>query len=60
MPDKDALAPVPLLQFSRQLEEWRNAHPPRSRLPEEIWTAAVELARQHGLFRTAHTLRLII
>jgi hypothetical protein len=58
MPDKDALPPAPLLQFSRQLEEWRNAHPPRSRLPEEIWTAAVELARQHGLFRTAHTLRL--
>jgi len=52
------LAPAPLQQLGRQLEEWRNSHPPRSRLPEEIWAAAAEVARQHGLFRTAHTLRL--
>jgi hypothetical protein len=58
MPHKDALASDQLQQLDRQLEEWRNAHRPRSRLPEELWAAAVELARQHGLFRTAHTLRL--
>lgn len=58
MSHKDALVPEQLQQVSRQLEEWRNAHTRRSRLPEELWAAAVELARQHGLFRTAHTLRL--
>jgi hypothetical protein len=28
----------------------------RSPLPEEMWTAAVELARRHGLYRTARAL----
>jgi len=59
MPHKaDALVPEQLQLLSCQLEEWRNAHPRRSRLPEELAAAAVELARQHGLFRTAQTLRL--
>jgi hypothetical protein len=58
MHSKDAPAPDQLQQLGRQLEEWRNAHRPRSRLLEELWAAAVELARQHGLFQTAHTLRL--
>lgn len=58
MPYKDAPVPDQLQQLSRQLEDWRNAHAPHSRLPEELWATAVELAHQHGLFRTAHTLRL--
>lgn len=36
-----------------RLAEWRSGHPERGRLPEEIWTAAVELARKHGVYRTA-------
>ena len=31
---------------------------PRSRLPEELWAAAVELAGQQGLYRAARALRL--
>src|SRR6266851_2254179 len=58
MPHRNAPVPDQLQQLSRQLEEWRNAHAPRSRLPEELLAGAVELARQHGVFRTAHTLRL--
>ena len=58
MPHKDAPVPDELQQIDRRLDEWRSAHAPRSRLPEELWAAAVKLARQHGLFRTAHTLRL--
>jgi hypothetical protein len=58
MPHKDAPVPDQLQQINRRLDEWRSAHAPRARLPEELWAAAVELARQHGLFRTAHTLRL--
>ena len=58
MPHKDTPLPEHLQQLRQRLEEWRNAHARRSRLPEELWAAAVDLARQHGLFRTAHTLRL--
>jgi len=58
MSHKDTPLPEQLQQLRQRLEEWRNAHIRRSRLPEELWAAAVELARQHGLFRTAHTLRL--
>ena len=58
MSQKDAPIPEQLQQLGRQLLEWRNSHAPRSRLSEELWGAAVEVARQHGLFRTAHTLRL--
>jgi hypothetical protein len=39
-----------------RLAEWRKNHPRRSPLPEEMWMAAVELARRHGLYRTARAL----
>lgn len=39
-----------------RLADWRRSHPLRARLPEEIWTAAVELARRHGVYRTARAL----
>ena len=43
--------PIPdeLQQLKQQLEEFRNSNPPRSRLPESIWTAAAEAAQRHGL-----------
>src|SRR5713226_7089791 len=50
--------PDDLLQLSQRLQEWRSAHPPRSRLPETIWVAAVEMAQRHGLHCTAKALRL--
>jgi hypothetical protein len=50
--------PDDLLLLSQQLEEWRGANPPRTRLPESIWAAAVEMAQRHGLHRTTKTLRL--
>jgi hypothetical protein len=50
--------PDDLLQLSQQLAEWRSAHPPRSRLPEPMWMAAVEMAQRHGLHRTAKALRM--
>ena len=50
--------PDDLLQLSQRLQEWRSAHPPRSRLPEPIWVAAAEMAQRHGLHRTAKSLRM--
>ncbi len=53
-------APVPggIAQLQRQLEQFRSSRPPRTKLPESLWQAAVELARQHGINAVAHPLRL--
>jgi hypothetical protein len=37
---------------------WRNTRKRCSPIPETLWSSAVELAREHGLNRTARTLRL--
>ena len=50
--------PEPIVQLQRELEQFRDGHPPRTRLPESLWQSAVELARQHGLYLVAHPLRL--
>lgn len=44
--------------MQRQLEQFRSSHAHRARIPEALWRAAVELARQHGLQAVAHPLRL--
>ena len=53
-------APVPegIAQLQRQLEQFRSSRPARTKLPESLWQAAVELARQHGIHAVAHPLRL--
>jgi hypothetical protein len=43
-------------QVRRQWAEWRSTHAVRSRLPEELWAAAVELARRDGIDATARAL----
>jgi len=48
----------PILQLQRQLEQFRSTRPKRTKLPEALWQAAVELARQHGVYSVAHPLRL--
>ena len=50
--------PEPIVQLQRQLEQFRSTRPHRTKLPETLWQAAVELARQHGLYSVAHPLRL--
>jgi hypothetical protein len=50
--------PEPVAQLQRQLEQFRSAQPRRTKLPEALWQAAVELARQHGVYPVAHPLRL--
>ena len=41
-----------LEELRGRLEEWRKARPGRGRLPEDLWKAAVEAARRHGVYRT--------
>ena len=50
--------PEPILQLQRQLDQFRSTQPRRAKLPESLWQAAVELARQHGVYSVAHPLRL--
>ena len=45
-------------KLQRQLDEFRSTQPHRKKLPETLWQAAVELARQHGVYSVAHPLRL--
>ena len=50
--------PEPILHLQRQLEEFRSCQPRRTKLPDSLWQAAVELARQYGIYPVAHPLRL--
>ena len=52
--------PIPgaIEQLQRQLDEFRSTQPHRTKLPEKLWQAAVELARHQGVYRVAHPLRL--
>jgi hypothetical protein len=50
--------PEPIVQLQRQLDQFRSAQPHRAKIPEALWQAAVELARQHGVYSVAHPLRL--
>ncbi len=47
-----------MLRLYRRFERWRNAHTGRLPIPERLWTAAAELAREHGVFPTAKALHL--
>jgi hypothetical protein len=42
----------------RRFERWRKSHRGRVPIPEGLWAAAAELARERGVFRTAKVLRL--
>ena len=58
--NRKSAGPIPeaISQLQRQLEQFRSTRPVRTKLPESLWRAAVELARQHGIYAVAHPLRL--
>ena len=59
MNDKSASStPEPIAQLQRRLDELRSTRPHRTKLPEAVWQAAVELAREHGVYSVAHPLGL--
>ena len=55
---KNRPIPEPIAQLQRQLDQFRSTQSRRTKLPESLWQAAVELARQHGIYSVAHPLRL--
>ena len=50
--------PAALSRAQRKIEQWRERRRPRTRIPEELWREAAELACAHGINRTARALRL--
>ncbi len=50
--------PASLEAVSRRFEEWRRTRTVRSRIPDALWTAAVQAAGQYGLHRTIQALHL--
>jgi hypothetical protein len=42
----------------REFETWRQSRTSRSRIPENLWTLAADLARECGIFRTARELHI--
>lgn len=50
--------PARLARARRQLESWRRRPNRPARIPETLWSLAVELAGEHGVAPTARVLRL--
>ena len=53
-----AKIPEAILHLQQELDQWRSAQKGRTKLPESYWQAAVDMAKQYGVFRTAQPLRL--
>lgn len=50
--------PTGLKEAEERFTQWRSSHSGRRPIPEPLWALAMQLARQHGIFRTAQVLRL--
>ncbi|NOZ79356.1 MAG: hypothetical protein GXP48_09330 [Acidobacteria bacterium] len=49
----------PLEEARQEFKRWRKRRPhSRSRIPEDLWSLAVQAARTHGLYRTSRALAL--
>jgi len=50
--------PAAMRKVHAQLQRWRSRRRKRERIPEALWAAAGELARQHGVNPVSRALRL--
>lgn len=50
--------PPNMRKVYRRLKQWRSSHARRVPIPEPLWAAAAELAREHGIYPTAKALHL--
>lgn len=51
-------APVRMDRILQRIESWRSTRQKLSPMPAELWTAAVSLAREHGVSMTSRILGL--
>jgi hypothetical protein len=55
----DSSASIGLETTRRRIARWRETRPYRgAAMPAALWAAAIALARQHGLYTTARSLRI--
>jgi hypothetical protein len=47
-----------MTELRRRLDAWRSSHRAPTPIPDELWDKAVDLAGDHGLYRTARDLHL--
>lgn len=50
--------PRRIVELTKQIESWRQAREKRTRMPEELWDAAVEAARRHGIWKVSNATRI--
>lgn len=50
--------PAELENVRRWFETWRRSRTVRTRIPNSVWAAAVEVAERHGTHRMAKALRI--
>ncbi len=55
---RDQDIPRDMRKTYRRFGQWRSSHTGRLPIPEPLWAAAAELARQHGIAATAKVLSL--
>ena len=58
MPRRAADVPDGMRRVYGRFVRWRKLHTGRLPIPDSLWASAAELAREHGVFRTAKVLRL--
>ena len=51
-------AVITLEETKGRFEEWRSSRRGKARIPAELWSAAVEVARKEGINRTARELHV--
>ena len=54
----DADVPAAMRKLYRRLQRWRQQRKGRERIPEALWSAAGELAREHGVNQVSRALHL--
>ena len=47
-----------IAEVQTRFENWRQTREGKARIPDELWSAAVEVARRDGVNQTAAALRL--
>jgi hypothetical protein len=55
---KTRTIPTTLERARQRFERWRKVRPSLSPIPKALWALAVKMAQEHGVSRTAQTLRL--
>lgn len=54
--EKRPAIPAGMKQARSRIERWRKTREKRTAMPEDLWSAAVALAKTHGVYKTSNAL----